>query len=110
MTAQTETKNISHYELIFETFIKLVQENYKRERLLGFYADKLCITPKHLSKVIKETSGKSANNWIDDYTMLEAKALLKSTNLTVQQICDELNFDCQSFFGKYFKRHTGFVT
>jgi AraC-like DNA-binding protein len=72
-----------------------------------FYADRMCFTPKYLSKVIKENSGKSANSWIDDYVILEAKAMLKSTNMTVQQINDELNFPSQSFFGKYFKRIVG---
>jgi AraC family transcriptional regulator, transcriptional activator of pobA len=104
---QLEDKKQSHYELLVEKFMNLVQSHYKHERLLSFYADKLCLTPKHLSKVIKDTSGKSANDWIDDYVILEAKALLISTNMTVQQICDELNFECQSFFGKYFKRLTG---
>lgn len=50
---------------------------------------------------------KSAAEWIDDYVILEAKALLRSTNLTIQQISYELNFPSQSFFGKYFKRLTG---
>lgn len=104
---KTDNKDKTHYEMLVENYIRLVQKHYKKERLLSFYANELCLTPKHLSKVIKETSGKTANNWIDDYVILEAKALLKSTNMTVQQICDELNFDCQSFFGKYFKRHTG---
>ncbi|KAA6344491.1 Arabinose operon regulatory protein [termite gut metagenome] len=71
---------------------------------MEFYANKLCITPKHLSKVIKESSDRSAIEWIDSYVMLEAKALLKSTNMTIQQISDELNFPSQTFFGKYFKR------
>ena len=56
---------------------------------------------------MKETTGKSASDWIDDYVILEAKALLKSTNMTVQQVGDELNFFEQSFFGKYFKRIVG---
>jgi len=107
---QTEDKEKSHYELLTEKFMSLVQMHHKKERFLEFYADKMCLTPKHLSKAIKDTSGKSANNWIDDYVILEAKALLKSTNMTVQQICDELNFDDQSFFRKYFKRHTGMST
>jgi AraC-like DNA-binding protein len=72
-----------------------------------FYADILCITPRYFSKIVKENSGKSPNEWIDEYIMQEAKALLKSGNFTVQQVSDELNFPSQSFFGKYFKRHTG---
>ncbi len=97
----------SHHEVLVEKFLNLVQAQYKEQRGLEFYADKLCLTPKHLSKVIKQTSDKSANDWIDEYVILEAKALLKSTNMTIQQISDELNFPSQSFFGKYFKRVTG---
>jgi AraC-like DNA-binding protein len=93
--------------ILADNFLKHVQAHYKEQRDIGFYADKLCLTPKHLSKVIKENSGKSAGEWIDDYVILEAKALLKSTNMTIQQISDELNFPSQSFFGKYFKRNTG---
>ncbi|MDR0872448.1 MAG: helix-turn-helix domain-containing protein [Prevotellaceae bacterium] len=93
--------------LLVEEFVSLVQENYRRERDTVFYADKLCLTPKYLSQVIKSTTGKSAAGWIDGFVVLEAKALLKSTNMTIQQISDELNFPSQSFFGKYFKRCEG---
>ncbi len=102
-----DNRKKTHHELLVEKYLNLVQTHYKEQRGLEFYADKLCITPKHLSKVIKETSGKPANDWIDDHVVLEAKALLKSTNMTIQQISDELNFPSQSFFGKYFKRVTG---
>ncbi|NLN95135.1 MAG: AraC family transcriptional regulator [Bacteroidales bacterium] len=60
-----------------------------------------------MSQLIKQNTGKSVNEWIEDYVMLEAKALLKSTNMTIQQISDEMNFPSQSFFGKYFKRVKG---
>lgn len=88
-------------------FVNLVRENYRRERNTAFYASQLCFTPKYLSQVVKSISGKSTSEWIDDFVMLEAKALLKSTNMTVQQIADELNFADQSVFGKYFKRIEG---
>jgi AraC-like DNA-binding protein len=94
-------------ETLVEKYLQLVQIHYKQQRELNFYADLLCLTPKHLSKVVRETSGTPANDWIDNYVTLEAKALLKSTNMTIQQISDELNFANQSFFGKYFKRLTG---
>jgi AraC-like DNA-binding protein len=97
----------SKHELLVESFLEHVQAHYKEQRDMKFYADKFCLTPKHLSKVIKESSGKSASEWIDSYVILEAKALLKSTNMTIQQISDELNFPSQSFFGKYFKRQVG---
>ncbi|KAA5414161.1 AraC family transcriptional regulator [Bacteroides cellulosilyticus] len=78
----------------------------KKEKVL-YYADRLHLSAGYLSTIIKRVSGKTAAEWIDDYVTLEAKALLKSTNLTIQQISDELNFPSQSFFGKYFKRITG---
>lgn len=97
----------SKHELLVERFLNEVQTHYMEQRNIEFYADKLCLTPKYLSKVVKETSGLSAGEWIDNYVTLEAKALLKSTNMTIQQISDQLNFASQSFFGKYFKRHAG---
>ncbi|MDR1022308.1 MAG: helix-turn-helix domain-containing protein [Prevotellaceae bacterium] len=97
----------SRREMLVEKFLDLVQTHYKEQRELSFYADKLCLTPKHLSKVVRETSGTTANEWIDNHVMLEAKALLKSTDMTIQQISEELSFPSQSFFGKYFKRCTG---
>ncbi len=97
----------SKREGLFDTFYELVLAHYKESREVGFYAEKLCLTPKYLSTVIKEKTGKSAFDWINDYVMLEAKSLLKSTNMTIQQISGELNFANQSFFGKFFKQHTG---
>ena len=71
-----------------------------------FYADRLCITAKHLSQVVKNITGKTALAIIDEYVITEAKALLLSTTMSIQQISDKLNFPSQSVFGKYFKRCT----
>jgi len=90
-----------------DRFINLVQQNYKKERFLNFYAEKLEITPKHLSRTMKSLTGFTAVEWIERFVVLEAKVLLKSTNLSIQQIADELNFPSQSFFGKYFKKNIG---
>lgn len=92
---------------IYEQFIELLQRNYKREREVGFYANALYLTPKYLSRAVKEATGKSAMEWIDEYVITESKALLYSTNQTIQQIADSLGFESQSLFGKYFKRVTG---
>jgi AraC-like DNA-binding protein len=102
-----EKTTTSPQDILVNKFMKLVKENFKHERQMSFYADKLSLTPKYLSLKIREVTGKSATDWIDDYVILEAKALLKSTNMTVQQISDELNFSSQSFFGRYFKRNVG---
>jgi len=56
---------------------------------------------------VRNVSGKTASDWIDNFVLLEAKIMLKSTNLTIQQISQELNFPSQTFFGKYFKRLSG---
>lgn len=90
-----------------EKFLSLVQQNFKVERFLDYYARELMVSPKHLSRTVKEVTGFTAVDWIDRFVILEAKVLLKSTNLTIQQISDELNFTSQSFFGKYFKKHLG---
>jgi len=94
-------------DILVEKFLAIVKENYREQRMIEFYSEKLFLTPKHLSRVIKERSGKSSGEWIEDHVMLEAMALLKSTDNTIQQISDELNFPSQSFFGKYFKRRAG---
>jgi AraC-like DNA-binding protein len=90
-----------------EQFLYLVQENFREHRFLDFYAKKLEITAKHLSRTVKNQTGYTAVEWIERYVILEAKVLLKSSNLNIQQISDELNFPSQSFFGKYFKKLTG---
>lgn len=88
-------------------FVRLVQENFRRERSVSYYAGRLFISPKYLSLVIKEITGRSAASWIDDYVILEAKNLLRYSGKNVQQVAYELNFSNQSSFGKYFKHLTG---
>lgn len=102
-----ESHSKSSNRRLTEKFLSLVQQHFKKERFLDFYAQKLEMTTKHLSRTVKQTTGFSAVDWIDRFVILEAKVLLKSTNLSIQQISDELNFASQSFFGKYFKKHTG---
>ena len=92
---------------IFNRFITLVRQHYTTERKISFYADKMCLTPKYLSIAIHEASGRYAGEWIKDYVILEAKALLRSRKYTAQQVGDLLNFPNASFFGKYFKAATG---
>ena len=94
-------------EVIFDEFTNLLQEYNCQERNVGFYAKRLGITPKYLSSIVKEVSGKTAARWIDESVILEAKSLLKYSGLSIQEIAYKLNFSTQSFFGKYFKQHTG---
>lgn len=92
---------------IYEDFMQLLAEHYASERSIGFYAGKLCLSPKYLSQVVYSVSGRHAADWIRDYVILEAKALLKSGRYNIQQVSDLLNFPNQSFFGVYFKKEVG---
>lgn len=92
---------------ITDLFLRLVHQYYRKERFLDFYAAQLDITPKHLSRTVKAQTGISAVEWINRHIILEAKVMLRSSNLNIQQISDELHFPSQSFFGKYFKKATG---
>ena len=94
------------YEL-YARFFREVQKHYTQERSIAYYANLLCVTPKYLSQVVRRVSGRLAGEWISDYVILEAKALLKSREYTIQQISNMLNFANQSFFGKYFKDKVG---
>ncbi len=96
-----------HKRLVFQQFMKLVHENYSRERQVIYYADRLCISPKYLSRLCREISGKSAPEWIDAYIMLEAKNLLKYSAMPIKEIVYRLNFSNQTVFYKFFKAHTG---
>ena len=105
--ASAVVKSKSRKEYIFERFYESLVQSYQSERSVKFYADQLCLTPKHLSGVVKEVSGKTVGEWIDELVILEAKALLNSSSMNIQEIADRLNFANQSFFGKYFKHYTG---
>ncbi len=94
-------------EEVFSNFVKELSIGFKHHRDLQYYADKLCITPKYLSAIVKQVSGTSALQLIESCIVEETKVLLQTTSMTIQQISDELNFPNQSFFGKYIKKRTG---
>lgn len=102
-----ESRRLSGDERMMQQFLHEVRMHYRKERSVQFYAERLHLTPGYLSTFVKNVSGKTPSEWIDSYVVLEAKALLKSSMLTIQQISNELNFPSQSFFGKFFKRVTG---
>ena len=95
--------------MIYDRFMKMVEEHYRKEHSVKFYADKICLTPKYLSAVIYEVSGKHASDWIHEYILLEAKALLKSSNMNLKNISEELHFCTPSHLGRFFKRYTDYT-
>lgn len=88
-------------------FFCLIMQHYREHKDVAFYADKLCITSKYLSMVIKEVSGKTAKDWIVEYAILEIKAMLKNSTMNIQEISIKTNFANQSSLGRFFRKHTG---
>lgn len=88
-------------------FMALLHQDFKKHRTVGHYADRLFISAKYLSLIIKDATGRTATEWIDHLVILEAKNLLRYSGLNIQQIAYDLNFHNQSAFGKYFKHLTG---
>ena len=91
-------------DALFRLFRKLLAENYRIEHELQFYADSLHISQTYLSRVIRQVSGKTVNNYIAEALYTDARRLLVFTDLTVKEIAEQLGFSDQSSFGKFFKK------
>lgn len=104
---QNTAKKQSRSDVLFARFIALLQENFRKERRVAWYAKQLNITAKYLSEIVKHVSLRTPNEWIDNYVILEIRVLLKNSPKTIKEITEELNFPNQSFLGKYFKEHVG---
>lgn len=89
-------------------FIRLVHIHFTRERAVSYYAEKLCVSPKYLSMLVKDATGRTAASWINEFVLMEAKNMLRFSGKNIQQIAYALNFPTQSSFGKYFKNITGY--
>ncbi|MBR5728642.1 MAG: helix-turn-helix domain-containing protein [Prevotella sp.] len=100
-------KKSSRAQHIFAKFIELVENNFRNERRVSWYAQQLSITPKYLSETVKQASHRTPNEWIDNYVILEARVLLKNSTMSIKKISQVLHFPNQSFLGKYFKEHVG---
>lgn len=107
LSEKRENVATSRREALFDAFIRNVMKKHREEHSVQFYADELFVTPKYLTAVVEEMSGKSAKCWIDEYLALDAKVMLRSTAKDIQEIALELKFPDISVFGKFFKRVTG---
>ncbi len=95
-----------HDDLMYH-FLTELNLRFKKERSVSYYANFLCLSPKHFGQVVYKKSGKYAKDWIKEYVIREAKTLLRSGNYTVQEVSDLLHFPNAAFFGKYFKNAVG---
>ena len=96
-----------HTEYTANKFLNLVRDYHLQERGVTFYAEKLCMTPKYLSRVVKQTTGKTAYAWISDAVIQEAKMMLRCTDKTIYEVSEQMGFSSQVFFCKYFRNVTG---
>lgn len=104
---ESKVDALSRYEQITDAFIGLVRDNCHIHRDMEFYAGELCLSAKHVNLAVKKVTGDNAMKWIERYTVLKAKSLLRTTSLSINEIADSLNFPSSSDFGKYFKKFTG---
>lgn len=92
---------------LFDKFVRLVAKNFVEHRDVQWYADEMQLTPKYLSEVVKEVSGRTSSQWITNVVITELKDLLRNSDLSIKEIAVEMNFPNQSFLGKYFKNVVG---
>jgi AraC-like DNA-binding protein len=104
----TEEHKITRKQDMFNRFMELVQRDFTRERNIKYYASQLCVTPRYLSQVVYKESGHYAGEHIDNFVITEAKQLVRSGQYSILQISKLLNFNSLSFFGRYFKKFTGY--
>lgn len=103
-----EEKVTSQYAQIMDGFLALLEGgDFYENREIGYYADKLCVTPKYLSEVTKKVSGFPANYWITRYTALEISRLLRDKSLSLTEISDRFNFSSPSYFTRYVQKYLG---
>ena len=99
--------SLSREQSIFDRFIQLVNQHCAEQHQIGYYADRMCLTERYMSTIIRQMSGTTAKEWIDRAIITRIKVELKHSDKSVAQISEEANFPNPSFFSKYFKRLTG---
>jgi AraC-like DNA-binding protein len=104
---QSLQKKLSRKEELNIKFQDLLFRSFRKEHGVRYYADKLFVTPKYLTEIIREVTGRSAGEWIDAALSIEAQALLHDPDLSVQEVANQLSFSDQSTFGKFFKKQVG---
>lgn len=100
-------QNQSNNDMLFFKFMQLLHDNSTERKSVGYYADKLCMSPDYLAQTIKAFSGHTVSYWINETLLQQAKLYMLDAEKSIQQIADILNFSDQSAFGRFFKKNTG---
>ena len=91
---------------IMSRFIQMLEGGtYRKHRTVSYYAQELCVTPKHLHKVSTQVSGRTPSHWIQQFTIMEIRHLLMHGKLTAKEVAAKLNFDTLSHFSRYVAEH-----
>ena len=103
--AKSAVKNRTH--AIIDAFYELLMKHAITQRHISFYAEQLHLTPQYLSTFLKQHTGKSVSQWVDNQVLLQAKTLLQTSDLSIKEISHQLHFAETSVFSRFFKRMTG---
>lgn len=101
------TENETSLNRYVEPFTKLVEKHFVEQRNIQFYADRLCITPNYLNKIVKQALGTNVKSYINNKTLQEIKNLLEYTSLSVAEIAEQMHFQSSSYLVRYFKKQVG---
>ncbi len=101
------TEKTQKGKMLVKRFKQLIDEKYLENIGVKGFADLLAVTPNHLNETVKQYTGLTASSQIDQKVVLEVKRLLKHTELPVTEVSNHFNFQDQSYFSKFFKKHTG---
>lgn len=102
----SEGELFSRRDEVLQKFVTQLYRNYRSQHEVAYYAEQQYLTTRYFSTIIKERSGKSPSQWIATALLVDARNLLKNTNMTIKEISDKLCFPNQSYFGKWFKNLT----
>lgn len=103
----SEVTTDGQHKVLFKRFLELLTTRHVKHQLVDTYAQELCVSPNYLTKVCREVTGKTALQWIREYTEADIRYYLLNSDLSVKEICDDLGFPNLSFFGKYCRRAFG---
>lgn len=107
-TIEIQKSSVSRKQEIYQNFMRLLNANGLCEHRIAWYADQLAMTPNYLNSLIHEVSGMTISEWINRLLVMEAKAILTHSDMSIQEISDYLHFPNSPYFCRYFKKHTSY--
>lgn len=107
MVGEEANEPLGQKDYLFQRFMRLLVEQEVKQRTVEWYGHELCVTPKYLSSVCRQVSGRTAFEWINQFVLADIRYQLKYTSRTIQEVADYLDFPNASFFGKYVRQHVG---